>query len=44
MYVDLHGGFWGPFQEDDLPGNVTEITDEDYDEDYPDDEEAPFDQ
>ena len=40
---DLNGGFWGPYQEDDLPGNKTkEITDEDYDTEYEDDEEEPF--
>jgi len=39
---DLNGGFWGPFQEDDLPSK--NVTDEDYDTVYPDDEDEPFDQ
>ena len=40
--TDLNGGFWGPFQEDDLPSK--NVTDEDYDTVYPDDEDEPFDQ
>ena len=42
--LDFNGGFWGPYQENDLPGNETEVTDEDYDTLYEDDEEPPFDE